>query len=161
MARMRYFCDLGPGPEPVPLQGVWPMANSEFAQRFPGVAGLRADGYSRWVGYPLEGPGSPLPVTRRIVYKAQPSRHECNAKCLHELNKVLRECGGKVKEELDLLIYEGLVAVDGEDPHESGAPEIFIDLTDCIPVREGLVDFIESRGLTVRQVIGGADLSAF
>lgn len=83
MARVRYFCDLGPGPEPVPLQGVWPMANPEFAQRFPGVAGLRADGYSRWVGYPQVGPGGPLPVTRRIDYKAQPSRHDCNVKCLH------------------------------------------------------------------------------
>lgn len=83
MARTRYFCDLGPGPEPVPLQGGLPMAKPEFAQRFPGVAGLRADGYSLWVGYPLEGPGGLLPVTRRIDYKAQPSRHDCNAKCLH------------------------------------------------------------------------------
>lgn len=91
----------------------------------------------------------------------EPRRNSRDAAIHAELNKVLRECGGKVKEELDLLIYEGLVDVDGEDPHESGAPEIFMDLTDCIPLREGLVDFIKSRGLTVRQVIGGADLSAF
>jgi len=64
MARTRYFYDLGPGPEPVQLKGLWPMANAEFAQRFPGVGGL-------------------LPVTRRIDYKAQPSLHEGNAKCLN------------------------------------------------------------------------------
>lgn len=78
-----------------------------------------------------------------------------------ELNKVVREFHGNVKEELDLLIYEGLVDVDADDPAELGPPEVFVNLTDCIALREGLVDFIEHRGLNVRQVIGAADLSAF
>lgn len=97
MARMRYFYDLGPGPEPVQLKGLWPMANAEFAQRFPGVAGLHADGYSCWVGHPLEGAGGLLPVTRRIDYKAQPSLHECNAKCLNgkATGSCECRCGGR------------------------------------------------------------------
>lgn len=81
MARMRYFCDLGS--VPVALKGIWPMANEKFAMRFPGVAGLRADGYTRWAGYPLDGAGGPLPVTRRIEYKVHPSLHECNTKCMN------------------------------------------------------------------------------
>lgn len=78
-----------------------------------------------------------------------------------ELNKVVREFHGDVKEELDLLVYEGLVDVDGDDPPELGAPEVFVDLTDCVALRECLVAFIEDRGLNVRQVIGATDLSAF
>lgn len=95
MERMRYFCDTPGGP--IALKGIWPMANAEFALRFPGVAGLRADGYSRWAGYPAEGPGGPLPVTRRIDYKAQPSLHLCNAKCLNgkATGSCECRCGGR------------------------------------------------------------------
>ena len=78
-----------------------------------------------------------------------------------EYLKVEREFHGNLKQELDLLVNEGLIDVDWEDPNESGPPEIFVDLTRCIELRQGLLGFIKSKQLSVRQVIGGADLSAF
>lgn len=90
-----------------------------------------------------------------------PRRNSRDVSIHIELNKVTREFLGNAMEELDLLIYEELVDVDGDDPSESGPPEVFIDLTKCLPLREGLLRFLKSHNLTVRQVIGGADLSAF
>ena len=72
------------------------VPNNEFSAKFPGVIGIRWDGYQMWVG--RETPTSPyLPVTRMIEYKTQPSRHECNAKCLNGKHTGVCECkcGGK------------------------------------------------------------------
>ncbi len=81
MSRMRYFSDQGG--KAVPLKAPYGMPNKEFAERFPGIKGLRNDGFSMLVGYPLEGVGGPLPITRKIEFKAFPSLHECNAKCMN------------------------------------------------------------------------------
>ena len=91
MADIRCFC----GDQQ--LKGNYGMPNAEFAARFPGVRGIRYDGYSKWVGYPLSGPGGPLPVEREITYKAYPSRHECNSKCMNGKHNGTCECscGGK------------------------------------------------------------------
>ena len=95
MANIKYFSDTGD--DAVQLKAPYGMPNKEFAEKFPGTKGLRYDGYSMLVGYPMEGTGSPLPVTRMIEFKAYPSHHECNTKCLNGRYNGTCECrcGGK------------------------------------------------------------------
>lgn len=71
------------------------MKKEEFVSRFPGVRGRVRDYYSRWVGYTADGRG-PFPVERVIEYKAQPSRHECNGRCMngHVNGTCECSCGG-------------------------------------------------------------------
>lgn len=92
MARFKYFSDMGG--VTLELTGLSQMNNPEFAERFPEVKGMRADGYSKWVAM---GPQGWMPVTRMIDYKRAPSLHECNAKCLNgKCNGVCEcKCGGK------------------------------------------------------------------
>lgn len=77
--RMRYFSDQPDGP--VELLTITTMDNAQFALSFPGVRGLRSDGFQKWVGRAAQG-APYLPVTRRIDYKRQPSLHVCSAKCV-------------------------------------------------------------------------------
>lgn len=95
MNRFKYFNDTTG--EAIELKNPYGMDNKEFATKFPGVNGFRYDGYSMWVGYPLQGTGGPLPITRKIEYKAFPSKHECNAKCMGgKINGTCEcQCGGK------------------------------------------------------------------
>lgn len=102
MADIRYFSDADG--EARELRSVTQMRNAEFAARFPGVKGRRADGYTMWVGLPDGGrvrfvgdTADYLPVTRAITYKNFPSRHQCNAKCLGgKVNGTCEcQCGGK------------------------------------------------------------------
>lgn len=82
----------------VALSSMTQMDNALFRAKFPGVKGIRADGYSMWVGMPAEGSGSDLlPVTRMINMKANPSKHECNTKCLNGKHNGSCECqcGGR------------------------------------------------------------------
>lgn len=76
--------------------GYGQMRNAEFAARFPGVKGIRCDSFTMYVGT-VENSRDYLPVTRRIEYKARPSLHECNAKCVGGSHKGTCECrcGGK------------------------------------------------------------------
>lgn len=42
--------------------------------------------------------GTRIQATRRVEYKANPSKHECDARCLHATGKVMKcecACGGK------------------------------------------------------------------
>lgn len=93
MARFKYFSDVNG--EAVEITGLTNMDNPAFAAQFPGVKGMRADGYSKWVARAADG--KVLPVTRMIDYKKQPSLHECNAKCLNGKHNGTCECqcGGK------------------------------------------------------------------
>ncbi len=95
MANIKKFSDITG--EPVELKACAFLKNEEFAARWPGVKGIRADGYTMWVGYPTTGTGGMLPVTRKIEYKAFPSKHECNSKCLNgKINGTCEcKCGGK------------------------------------------------------------------
>jgi hypothetical protein len=72
------------------------IKNAEFAARFPGVNGMRYDGYTMWIGRAKESTQW-LPVTRNIEYKSNPSKHECNTKCLNGKHNGTCECkcGGK------------------------------------------------------------------
>jgi hypothetical protein len=92
MANMKYFGDFDG--KTVELTRVTSIRNAEFATRFPGVKGMRDDGFSKRVGY---ADGVMYPVTRLIEYKSQPSRHECNAKCMNGSHRGICECrcGGK------------------------------------------------------------------
>jgi hypothetical protein len=82
-----------------PVFAVWNMGNREFAERFPGVKGMRADSFSRWVGYASEGDlcsAPTFPVTRRIYFKRNPSLHKCDARCQHAKGHNCEcSCGGK------------------------------------------------------------------
>ena len=95
MATFKYFSDIND--ETIALKHPFGMANKEFAGKFPGVKGFRYDGFTMWAGYPLEGNGGAMPITRKIEYKSQPSRHECNAKCMGgKVNGTCEcKCGGK------------------------------------------------------------------
>jgi hypothetical protein len=97
MANIKYFSDIDGQTVELQGRGVHGMSNTEFAAKFPGVKGLRYDGFMMLVAYPLFAPGEPLPVTRRIEYKEFPSRHECNAKCLNGKHNGTCECkcGGR------------------------------------------------------------------
>ncbi|MGQ2994237.1 hypothetical protein [Variovorax sp.] len=95
MATFKYFSDLDGNTTQV--HGLRSIDNGEFAARWPGVKGIRADGYSKWAAIDVTNTGDVLPVTRMIEYKSQPSRHECNAKCLNGKHNGVCECkcGGK------------------------------------------------------------------
>lgn len=102
MANFKSFCDWNG--QTVELgYGYVPMRNAEFAALFPGVKGIRCDGFTMYVGtVDKSGRGGEngqnyLPVTRRIEYKARPSLHECNAKCMNGSHRGVCECrcGGK------------------------------------------------------------------
>jgi len=72
------------------------MSVTEFKKMFPGVMGLNAGWWGeKWVGRTPDG--HLLPVERLITYKSQPSRHECNAKCMNgKINGTCEcKCGGK------------------------------------------------------------------
>jgi hypothetical protein len=95
MAKVRYFSDFGG--QTVELTSVTSMRNAEFASRFPGVKGYRYDGFEKVVGA-VEGSKDLLPVTREITFKSNPSRHECDARCINATGRVMNcecSCGGK------------------------------------------------------------------
>ena len=97
MNTTKYFSDVTGSP--VALTRIGQMRNADFAARFPGVRGRRIDGYYMLVGW-ADGAtldSQTLPVTRAISFKAFPSRHECNAKCMGgKVNGTCEcQCGGK------------------------------------------------------------------
>lgn len=76
------------------------MDNAEFIKRWPDIKGKRADSFSRWVGLPHGGKRrqDELPLTRRINYKSHPSKHVCDARCMHAKGRTMTcecSCGGK------------------------------------------------------------------
>jgi hypothetical protein len=88
----------------IELKNVTTVWNKDFAAMFPGLNGVRSDGFSMWIGWDAAGDGRPmrgyagaLPMTRRIFYKSRPSLHECSAKCLNGRHDGTCECqcGGK------------------------------------------------------------------
>lgn len=97
MANVKYFNDTNG--VAVELKHIDRLRNEEFAKRFPDVKGFRYDGYYMQIGY-ADGATMDhmaLPVTRKIEFKSNPSRHECNSKCLNGKHNGSCECqcGGK------------------------------------------------------------------
>ena len=90
MTKIRYFNGTDE------LKRAAPFPNAKFAA----LGGVKSranwvDSYSRLVG--VSDDGRLLPVERAISYKAFPSRHECNAKCMGgKINGTCEcQCGGK------------------------------------------------------------------
>jgi len=95
MSSLKYFSDWNG--QTAELISVIGLPNAEFATRFPLVEGRRFDGFDMMVGY-AAGSRDMLPVMRAVEYKARPSRHVCDDRCLHATGKVMRcecSCGGK------------------------------------------------------------------
>jgi hypothetical protein len=106
---LKHFADTLEGP--VELEKVRGLAFAEFEALFPGVKGLvHGDVRDRAVGLDPESPAALwdsatsrwvynwLPVSRVVIYKKQPSRHECDARCTHATGRVMKcecSCGGK------------------------------------------------------------------
>lgn len=87
MATVRYFN----GTDRVDYYG--PIDNAEFAQRFPGIKGIRYDSFARIVGR-LDG--VLVPITRRVFFKSNPSLHKCDARCRNAKGHNCEcSCGGK------------------------------------------------------------------
>lgn len=80
MANFKYFAECGG--EAVQLQRVWHSGQTSKAQSFTGAC---------------PACGQQHQAVRKIQFKAFPSRHECNAKCLNgHANGVCEcKCGGK------------------------------------------------------------------
>ena len=95
MANMRYFSDFNGAT--VELAGMYGMDNAKFAEAFPGIKGRRSDSFARWVGK-VAGSATVYPVTRVVEFKSNPSRHECDSRCMNATGKIMRcecQCGGK------------------------------------------------------------------
>ena len=76
------------------LTAVSSISNSKFEALFPGVAGVKSDGYSKRVGY--DDAGNLRPMTRVIFRKSNPSNHKCDARCRHAKGGNCEcSCGGK------------------------------------------------------------------
>lgn len=95
MPTTKLFSDLNG--ETIELRGyVIPLSNAEFAVAFPGVKGKRYDGFSMKVARAPDG--RELPVTCSIFFKSNPSRHECDARCMNATGKTMTcecSCNGK------------------------------------------------------------------
>jgi hypothetical protein len=93
MASFKYFSDFNG--ETTELLTISTMVNKEFEAKFPGIKGIKDDGFSKRVGRSADGEW--LPMTRAIEMKARPSLHVCNAKCLNgKCNGACEcRCGGR------------------------------------------------------------------
>ena len=92
----RYFFSNGDQAEIVTT-----MCAKEAARRWPEVKALRDDSYSVMVGREADVPfpysDHLMPLVRKVQYKKNPSKHECNAKCMGGKCGGVCECrcGGK------------------------------------------------------------------
>ena len=94
MANIKHFADWNG--QTVELSGIHGMRNAAFVATF-NIKGRWYDSFSRLVGYAPDS-NTILPVTRVVEFKSNPSRHECDARCLHAKGKIMRcecSCGGK------------------------------------------------------------------
>lgn len=86
MANVKYFFGTKE------LDFIWLIDIKEFQAKFPGERGMNyPTPTQRYVGG-CKGETTVHPVQRRITYKAFPSKHECNAKCLNGRHDGACEC---------------------------------------------------------------------
>jgi len=73
------------------------MSRRDAAREFPGLRVVAIDSFSVLCGYDPENPTSrQLPVTRRIAYKVNGSRHICDARCRNAKGRNCEcSCGGR------------------------------------------------------------------
>jgi hypothetical protein len=96
---MKYFSDVGGATVELLSNSIYGMNNAEFVQRWPDIKGKRYDSFRMCVGLPPDGKykQDELPLTRRINYKSHPSKHECDARCMHAKGRTMNcecRCGG-------------------------------------------------------------------
>lgn len=103
MANVKYFNG------ETQLRAISPLKNAEFAALFGDVPVKKYDGVSKMVGEPLDFVPTWdaakrgfkhdwRPVERIVTYKANPSRHECDARCMNATGRTMNcecACGGK------------------------------------------------------------------
>jgi hypothetical protein len=91
------------------LTGITGIANTEFANRFPGVKGRKDDSFHKLVGNPVgfvatfdreagKWRNDYRPVERVVTYKSNPSKHECDARCMNASGRTMNcecACGGR------------------------------------------------------------------
>jgi hypothetical protein len=69
--------------------------------------------------------------------------------------------GAALDDELAILNHAGIVKIDGDDPHEYGPTEVFMDISENENIAAEFISFIETKGHSYRKVIGQVDFSAF
>lgn len=83
--------------ETIELVGyLYGMDNAKFRAAFPNVKGYRYGGFAMQVG--RSASNVELPVTRKVMYKSFPSKHECDARCMNAKGRTMNcecSCGGK------------------------------------------------------------------
>ena len=79
MAKVKYFFGQ------LELFDVYPIPNAEFETLFPGIKGKRYDSFFRMVGRSTDG--TIRPVHRAIMFKANPSLHQCDSRCMNATGK--------------------------------------------------------------------------
>lgn len=102
MAKTLYFSG------DVELDRITAISNKDFAKLFPGVKGRKYDGISMQVGQPVDFKGVFVQgqgwtkdyraVERIVNYKSNPSKHECDARCMNANGRTMNcecSCGGK------------------------------------------------------------------
>lgn len=111
MANVKNYFD-GPAGTVDLVGSVHGMGNAEFAAAFPGINGRRYGSFDMLVGY-AAGSRAPLPVTRSVTYKRNPSKHECDARCMGAKGRTMNcecSCGGKNHGRGFACISEGVPA---------------------------------------------------
>lgn len=75
-------------------KGLQPMDNARFKALFGDAKGRRCDSFSMYVTF--DDTGKPMPVTRTIFRKANPSNHKCDSRCRSAKGHNCEcSCGGK------------------------------------------------------------------
>ena len=70
------------------------MKRTDVARDFPGLRVVAVDSFSVLAGYNPQG--TQLPVTRRIAYKLNGTKHVCDARCRQAKGHNCEcSCGGK------------------------------------------------------------------
>lgn len=81
----------------IQLKNIQSIENAKFLQ----IGGIKSphnrfDSFQRLAGHPVSGPDAILPVTRRIEYKSNPSKHKCGPRCRSAKGHQCEcECGGE------------------------------------------------------------------
>lgn len=93
MAMMKYFSG------EIELIDIHGLGNAKFAAEFPNVKARSYDSFSKMIGHRADDRrGAYLPVERVIEYKSNPSKHECDARCMNATGWIMKcecSCGGK------------------------------------------------------------------
>lgn len=84
------------------VEMIFAMPNKQFRSTFNSVDALKYDGFHMMVGYirdPATGipdRSNPLPITRKVHFKKNPSLHKCDARCVNAKGHSCEcSCGGK------------------------------------------------------------------